>query len=139
MRLYNCKVRLSGSLYNEVQKSNVTAAEVHILKILHGGDAVIDLVDIGKAMSLTTENGEKPRARGQSEERARLEEQYGFGLVAAQKAKHPSEALGVIFGVAGQLPDALPDVPKAGTIAKPVPTTPVEEPEEVDDLVDAEE
>lgn len=141
MRLYSCKVRLSGSLYNEVNKNDVTAAEAHILRILHGHDAIIGLTDTGIAMSLTGAPGTKPVARGQSEERSRLEEQYGLGLVAAQKAKHPAEAIAAVFGVAGQLPTSLPEVPKAGK--KPVPVAPAPEPEpedeEVDELVDAEE
>lgn len=140
MRLYSCKVRLAGSLYNEMPKSDVTAAEVHILRILHGTDAVIDLVDTGKAMSLTSER-DKPVTRGQSEERSRLEEQYGHGLVAAQKAKHPAEAISAVFGVAGTLPDSLPEAPKVA-VKKPVQaaaTEPETEDDEVDEPVDAEE
>lgn len=36
MQIYSCKVRLSGSLYHEVIKPDVTAAEIAILRHIHG-------------------------------------------------------------------------------------------------------
>lgn len=44
MRLHDCKVRLSNELANEVRKTNVTAAEILVLRALHGEEAVIDIV-----------------------------------------------------------------------------------------------
>ncbi len=43
MRLYDCKVLLAGSRENEVRKSDVTAAEIMILRALHGEDSVTDI------------------------------------------------------------------------------------------------
>lgn len=40
MQTYKVKVRLAGAVTNEVVKENVTAAEVFILRAMHGGDAV---------------------------------------------------------------------------------------------------
>lgn len=115
MRLYSCKVRLSGSLYNEVPKYDVTAPEVTILQTLHGGDAVTDLRETGKNKT------------GQADERARLIEIYGGGLVAAQLAKTPDAAFASIFGIGARLPDEIPGTPKAtAPVAKPEP---VPEPE----------
>lgn len=36
MQLYNCTVRLNGTLTNNVFKSDVTAAEIEILRRIHG-------------------------------------------------------------------------------------------------------
>lgn len=43
MKLYTAKVRLSGSLLNEVIKHNLTPAEIVLLRALHGDDAVVDI------------------------------------------------------------------------------------------------
>lgn len=40
MQTYKVKVRLAGAVTNEVVKENVTAAEVFILRAMHGEDAV---------------------------------------------------------------------------------------------------
>lgn len=47
MKLYDCKVRLGGSVMNEVRKAGITAAEVVVLRLLHGDDAVADIVEVG--------------------------------------------------------------------------------------------
>lgn len=50
MQLYNCTVRLNNSLTNHVFKEDVTAAEIAILRHIHGhrteasGDPVVDIV-----------------------------------------------------------------------------------------------
>jgi len=104
MKLYSCKVRLNGSLYNEVPKSDVTAAEIHILKMLHGDDAVIGVEETGKNKAT------------QAEERDRLEAIYGEGIVAQQLAKTPELALAAVFGINGRLPDDIPGAPKAQAV-----------------------
>lgn len=43
MRLYDCKVLLAGSRENEVRKADVTAAEILILRALHGADSVTEI------------------------------------------------------------------------------------------------
>lgn len=43
MEMYNCKVRLGGSVSNEVPKANASAAEIIVLRHLHGAEAVIDI------------------------------------------------------------------------------------------------
>lgn len=43
MRLYDCKVLLGGSRDNEVRKTDVTAAEIMILRVLHGPDSVTEI------------------------------------------------------------------------------------------------
>jgi hypothetical protein len=49
MQIYSCKVLLGGSRDNEVRKSDVTAAEIMILRALHGGDDfVTEIVPVSK-------------------------------------------------------------------------------------------
>jgi len=43
MQTYDCKVRLGGELKNEVEKLECTAAEIMVLRHIHGSDAVVGL------------------------------------------------------------------------------------------------
>lgn len=45
MYRYSCKVRLGGTVTNEVRKDDVTAPEILILRSIHGEDAVQDIVE----------------------------------------------------------------------------------------------
>jgi hypothetical protein len=47
VQIYDCKVRIGGSLFNEVRKAGATAAEVHLLKHIHGHDAVVEIRPVG--------------------------------------------------------------------------------------------
>lgn len=100
MQLYNCKVRLHGSLYNEVRKEDVTAAEIAVLRVIHGQvggiDAVADIEHTGRKNSNITE----------AWLRDYLTEEYGKGLAAIEEVK----SLNGIFGVAGALPDKVQGV-----------------------------
>lgn len=119
MRLYSCKVRLSGSLYNEVPKFDVTAAEVHILRLLHGNDSIANLEETGK------------NKIGQAEERDRLIELYGPGLSAMRQLREmPNQAFAGVFGIGGRLPEDIPGTPKAAP--KVAAKAPVDEPDEPD-------
>lgn len=55
MKLYNCKVRLAGSIDNEVRKEGASAAEVILLRKVHGDDAVVNIVEAGQDNKLTHE------------------------------------------------------------------------------------
>lgn len=125
MKLYDCKVRLGGSLYNEVPKAGVTAAEIHLFRHIHGTDAVVEIYEAGK------------NAATQSQERERLIETYGEGLRAQQINKtSPTQALAEIFGIAGRLPETIDGALKAK--AKPVAAAPVEDEPDVADETDLE-
>lgn len=103
MDIYKCKVRLSGSLLNEVPKINVSAPEVIVLQHTHGSDAVVDL----------RKTGEK-RADNFGE-RDRLASIYGFKVV------------GELFGPQHrELPGVAPsyEAPKAEDVA-PVEDAPM--------------
>lgn len=118
MQLYDCKVRLSGSLYNEVPKTGVTAAEITVLRVIHGSDSVADI---------------KPdvfdRKRSDGSERARLDSIYGSAISKIEDIK----SLNGIFGVAAPLPQHLPGFEpdakqkkKAGRPPKQPPKQPVD-------------
>lgn len=100
MQLYNCKVRLHGSLYNEVRKEAITAAEIAVLRAIHGQtggiDAVTEIEHIGRKDSSITD----------AYLRDYLSHEYSMGLAAIEEIK----SLNGIFGVAGQLPDKIQGV-----------------------------
>jgi hypothetical protein len=88
MKLYNCKVRLNGSLHNVVGKQKVTAAEIVVLKHIHGlsenaGAPVFDVVPAGEVK------------RTDQQERARLAATYRLGEVPGAKL------IPTLLGVAG--------------------------------------
>jgi hypothetical protein len=72
MKLYSARVRLAGEIKNEVNKVDLTAAEIIILQTIHGAsenasDPVVDIKETGSVK------------RTDAQERARLEETYaGF-------------------------------------------------------------
>lgn len=47
LRVYNCSVRLGGSVLHTVPKIRITGEEVRLLKHLHGDDSIVDLKEIG--------------------------------------------------------------------------------------------
>lgn len=49
MEIYDCKILVGGSRNNEVRKKSVTAAEVVMLRHLHGEDSIIDVVHVGSS------------------------------------------------------------------------------------------
>lgn len=114
MQTYTAKLRLSGSLFNEVHKTDLTAAEATVLRRLHGDDALVDIKP-GKQVD-----------RDDDEERKRLLEIYGKGIARNEKIK----SLDVILGVPGvALPSRIPGVdvlaaPKTGRRVKVEATEP---------------
>lgn len=84
MQVYDCKVRLAGELKNEVAKFGCTAAEIMVLRHIHGQDSVVGL--------RKTVMDKRPHLQ----ERQRLDDIYGRKATTA------------IFGVPGaQLPVTL--------------------------------
>ena len=95
MHLYACKVRLHGSVMNEVPKEDVTACEVMILRLIHGDDAIVALRCTGDV------------ARSDEEERARLSDAYGAAFPGKDIVRET-------FGVSGvPIPKFIPGVPFA--------------------------
>lgn len=69
MKLFSAKVRIMGHVQDEVFKTNVTQAEIVVLKSIHGEDAIGDV----KATDETE--------RDEVEERERLEMIYGEAVI----------------------------------------------------------
>lgn len=89
MQVVSCKVRLAGSVLNEVIKYDVTAPEVVVLRQVHGGpDSVVDLKLTGTADA------------SDADERQRLISLYG---VKAVDKVFPSFA-----GIIRELPELAP-------------------------------
>lgn len=74
MQTYKAKLRLSGSLFNEVPLEGKTAPEITILRRLHGSDAVVEI------------RPDKHIERSEEAERARLTEIYAKALAGAKLA-----------------------------------------------------
>lgn len=98
MQLYNCTVRLNNSLTNHVFKEDVTAAEIAILRHIHGqseasGDPVIDIVAYDLREGEPDEDGKPikykvPKRdvnRTDSAEKARLAAIYSMGEISGAK------------------------------------------------------
>lgn len=41
MKLYDCRVRLGGNLLHDVPKVKISGKEIHLLKSIHGDDAIV--------------------------------------------------------------------------------------------------
>lgn len=68
MKFYSAKIRLAGSLLNEVLRTDLSAPEVLLLNEIHGEGSIASL----------TETGEKEFGRTENRvERRRLERKYG--------------------------------------------------------------
>jgi hypothetical protein len=95
-QLYSCKVRLGGSLLNEVPKE-ITAPEYFILKTLHapagGEDPIIDIKPLMKDLE-----------HDDAQERIRLAELYGPALATFEDVK----SINGVLGVATPLPTVIP-------------------------------
>lgn len=96
MKLFSAKVRIMGQVQDEVSKTDVTQAELTVLKSIHGDDAVVDVKQSGEI------------DRHEAEERERLEMIYGDGtigkLFGAPVARIGDDAP----AAARSLPDARP-------------------------------
>jgi hypothetical protein len=90
MKLYSARVRIGGSRDHEVDKHNLTAAEMKVLESLHispqGHPVLINVVHTGDVK------------RSDSKERARLAELYSKGELVENRGQKIIDGL---FGVAG--------------------------------------
>lgn len=87
-KLYNAKLRLGGSVLNEVPLTEVTAPEIDILRVLHGGDdAVIEIKAVGE------------KEKSHADERARINLKYaGGGDNMENQAKKKLAMIRDLFG-----------------------------------------
>jgi hypothetical protein len=145
MQLYNCKVMLGGSRYNEMRRDGVTIPEIVVLRIIHGGDdAVVDITaarDAAERLDRETLTRAEPGADREKTipwndkaERERLERRYNRAL---SKKKSPAEQnIKMIFG-AGPLPTTLDGVGPPLVTGEPVRRTRVGRPPPVYTTADA--
>ncbi len=68
MNLYNAAIRLQGDTAHEVEKKGLTAAEIMVLRRIHGLDAVVRIVAVPPSLDAP--------GRSQREERDRLRKLY---------------------------------------------------------------
>lgn len=96
MQTYRCRVNLAGEIKNQVLKDGIVAAEILLLKAIHGDDAVADIaIDVAK-----------PPKAAEVNLRQYLVDKYEVnpnttGLVAKT------------FGPYGAIPQTLPEVTEA--------------------------
>lgn len=93
MQIYDAKVRLLGSLNNEVLKYDITPPEIAILQRIHGRDAVVDIEKVGEV-----------RKRSDRSERNRLAGIYQHGPSADGKSRLSGESfIDSVLGVGNPL------------------------------------
>ena len=64
MKLYKARVRLGGSILNEVWVQDVTAAELHVLTVIHAGGDNFPLAEVVETGSVKrTDQKERARLR----------------------------------------------------------------------------
>lgn len=116
MDLYSCKVRLDGSLDNEVVKHNVTAPELHVLATIHQGQGkhppVVDIVKTGSVN------------RSDIKERARLADIYTKGELVEDRGQR------IITGMFGVVGVPLPQTYVAPEVVEQTEYNPGEDEEE---------
>lgn len=98
-KLYSCKLRLGGNVQNEIRKIGVTAPEIEVYRILHGSDAVLDIVETGSVKRTDREERDRiesvfaspATAMGDGLERRRRMLADLFGHVRNPLPKHLDE------------------------------------------------
>lgn len=82
--VYSARIRLGGSIINEVLRQDLSAAEVVIMRVLHGPESVLDVKErTGKANLVKKtdhENVEHTHVETDAEMRMRLREQFETAL-----------------------------------------------------------
>lgn len=96
MRQFSGKVRLGGSLHNEVPKDDLTVPQIIVLRAIHGSDGVADIKEVA------------PVKRTDDEERNRLAGLYGAAISGRAEIVG---GLGALIGFSGPLPDKAAGVP----------------------------
>ena len=105
MEIYDCKVLLGGSRTNEVRKFGLPAAEIIMLRHIHGEDMVVEIVHAGTS-DITD-----------AQVRDMLALSYGPGDVEISKAG--PAILKEVFGPAGvKLPSSIDEVEHAPSPVK---------------------
>ena len=79
MRMYDCHVRLGNTTSSEVQKRGVTAAEIIVLRHIHGLDAVVRIIKKNQGVASNAAERERLRRIYECNEHTRGRIQHLFG------------------------------------------------------------
>jgi hypothetical protein len=94
MQTAHCWVALGGDTGNTVPKFDVTPAEIAVLQLIHGSDAVFDIVPVGDIN------------RSNRDERSRLQAFYG-----KPEGSREASAVDRLFpGIAARLPESFNEI-----------------------------
>lgn len=137
MQTANIMLALGGDAGNSVPKYGVTAAEIAVLRAIHGDDAVHDIEPTGEDAVVETDHG-NPRKRTNREELSRLQREYASGRlfgtdIRAVGALFPGAAARVFEDIEelGLNENAFKPERRASATSKPrAATKKVDEPEE---------
>lgn len=122
MHTYNAIIRLGGELHNEVEKKNLTAPELLVLRKIHGQDAVVKIESSGywedhfAKVELKDDLGEsfeEERDYDDDAEKNRLADKYGDAILKDEDEGNPRAAIDRMFGEFAPLPVELPEHKKA--------------------------
>lgn len=123
MQTYNAIVRLGGELHNEVEKKNLTAPEILVLRKVHGQDAVVKIEPSGewddhfskvtRRDEVTGETYEEEREYDDDAEKNRLADTYGTAIMKEEDGGDPRASIDRMFGEFAPLPVELPEHKKA--------------------------
>lgn len=131
MQRVNCTVRLSGDTGNTVLKSEVTVAEVAVLRSIHGNEAVVDIKPVRQCKT------------PHREERDRLSLIYGAPRVAAlfpgMISRLPVTLDDIALVIDGDLPESAQPVTEAPEAGKAEPVAEATESEDGGDGMGTEE
>lgn len=122
MHTYNATIRLNAKLENEVNKNNLTAPEVLLLRKIHGDDAVVKIEDSGfwedhfSKRNIKDEEGNEEEIEVEYDtdaEKDRLAHLYGDAVIVDDDRGIPRAAIDRMFGEYAPLPAELPELKKA--------------------------
>ena len=122
MHTYNATIRLNGKLENEVNKKNLTAPELLLLRKIHGDDGVVRIEERGywedhfSLKRVKHDDGEEEEVEVEYDdetEKARLAHSYGDAIMEENDNGNPLNAIKRMFGEFAPLPEELPEFKKA--------------------------
>lgn len=133
----HCFVALGGDIQNTVPKSNVTAAEIAVLQVIHGNDAVRDIEPVGSIQRSQREERERLRAvygrARDSEGRSLVEVLYPGAAARTFEKLDELQLEDVQFKIARGARPTTPDIDMTAKVAAAPTPSPAED-EEWDEL-----
>lgn len=127
MQTYNAIIRNNAKLENEVEKKNLTAPEVLVLRKIHGSDGVVRIESSGdweehfglrKVKEFDDSTGQHVEVEKEFDydddvEKNRLAYTYGDAIMKEEDEGNGRAAIDRMFGEFAPLPNELPEIKKA--------------------------